>query len=78
MSLGDPTVDAAMAEEHFKSLSASRKGKLGACTRRINENKLLLGPGGNVEEVNEGAALLGRSLDEFVGVHKSVQMLLSE
>ena len=40
--------------------------------------KLLLGPDGNAEEVNEGAALLRRSLDEFVGVHESIQMLLSE
>lgn len=42
MSLDDPTVDAAMSEENFKPLSASRKGRLGACTRRMNEIIALL------------------------------------
>ena len=43
MSLDNPTVDAAMAEEHFKSHSASRKEKLGACTCRMNEIKIVTG-----------------------------------
>lgn len=75
MTLDDPTVNAAMAEENFISLSASTKGRLDVCTRRMNEIKPLLVHGGHVDKVKEGAALFLRSLVGFVGVHGSVQVL---
>ncbi len=56
MEANEVPIDAAEAEERFKSLSASRKGRLGACTRRMNEIKALMETGGNVEKVDESVA----------------------
>ena len=65
-------------EERFKALSASHKGKLGACTRKMNEIKALMETEGNVEKVNESVALFQRSLEDFNEIHESVQTFLSE
>ena len=46
-SLTDPSAAAAAAEDRLKSLCATRRGKLGVCTRKQNEIKTLLVPGGN-------------------------------
>ena len=48
----DPS-EAAAAEDRLKSLCATRRGKLGVCTRKQNEIKALLVPGGNIENVND-------------------------
>ena len=74
----NPPVDAVAAEEKFKSLSASGRGKLGACTRKMNEIKTLLVPGGNVETVNEGVATFKMCLKEFEEMHANVKTLLSD
>lgn len=71
-------IDAAEAEERFQSLSASRKGRLGACTRKMNEIKVLMETGGNVEKVDDSVALFQKTLDEFKETHVSVQTFLSE
>ena len=47
---------ATMAEDILKSLCASRRGKLGVCTRKMNEIKALLEHGGIAESVTEGVA----------------------
>ena len=48
----DPSEAAAAEEDRLKSLCATRRGKLGVCTRKQNEIKALLVPGGNIENVN--------------------------
>ncbi len=44
----------------------------------MNEIKTLMGTKGNVEKVNEYIALFEKSLEDFKGVHDSVQTFLSE
>lgn len=71
-----------MAEEpdkidnEIKTLSAKRRGKLGACTRKLNELKPLLADTGNSERVLRGVEQLKVTLDEFKDAHAAVQMLL--
>lgn len=69
---------AAEAEDLLKTLLASRRGKLGACTRRLNEIKILLVEGGNVDHVNQCVGIFKQAVDEFIRLHQSVQNLLSE
>lgn len=66
------------AEDLLKSLLASRRGKLGVCTRRLNEIKALLVKERNVDYVNECVDIFKQAVDEFTKVHQSVQQLLSE
>lgn len=66
------------AEDMLKSRIASRRGRLGACTRRINEIKALMTDVGNVDKVNDTFEAFKGAVDEFKNAHKSVQELLSE
>jgi len=75
MNADEMTADAG-PEERFKSLRASRKGRLGACTRKMNEDEINK-TAGNVEKVNESVALFQRSLEDFNEIHESVQTFLS-
>lgn len=53
-------------------------GRLGACTREMNEIMALMETRGNAEKVDESVALFQKSLDEFKETHVSVQTFLSE
>lgn len=66
-----------MADDKLKELCATRRGKLGVCTRRMNELKELL-KGGDIEAVDTGIEQLHVALDEFKDVHQSVQVLHEE
>lgn len=44
----------------------------------MNEIKTLMETEGNVEKVNESVALFKKSLEDFKGVHDSIQKFLSE
>ncbi len=68
---------AAEAEKLLKSRIASRRGKLGVCTRKMNEIKVLLVEGGNVEQVDDCMATLLLFISDFKNVHKAVQELLA-
>ena len=73
---GSP-VDSAETEDRIKTLSATRRGKLGVCTRKLNEIKTLLVPGGNVGKVNDEVVSFKRSLDEFNEYQGLVQNILT-
>lgn len=53
-----------IAMESFKSLSASRRGQLGACTRKMNELKALMVDGSNVDKVDELHLEFQKALDQ--------------
>ena len=74
---GEP-VDSAAAEDRLKSLSATRRGKLGVCTRKMNEVQTALVPGGNVKKVDDDVVAFKRSLDEFNEYHAAVQNHLTD
>uniref|UniRef100_A0A3Q3EL87 PiggyBac transposable element-derived protein domain-containing protein n=1 Tax=Labrus bergylta TaxID=56723 RepID=A0A3Q3EL87_9LABR len=63
----------AEAEEMLKALKASRKGKLGACTRKMNEIKALQHDGGCIDDVNKGLKTFHETVAHFNDVHISVQ-----
>ena len=69
---------AAKAEDRLKSLTATRRGKLGVCTRRIHETQALLTEGGNTDDVDKSMHMFKQAVDEFNKVHNSVQELLSQ
>eukprot|EP00063_Salmo_salar_P065884 XP_014040719.1 PREDICTED: uncharacterized protein LOC106593859 [Salmo salar] len=66
------------AEDHLNSLYAARRGKLGACTRKMNEIKVLLVDGGNIETVNESLEAFDAVLNDFKNGHESVLELVTE
>ena len=69
---------AAEAGDHLKSLIATRRGKLGVCTRRIKETKALMAEGGTIDDVDKCMHMFKQAVDEFNNVHDSVQELLSQ
>ena len=75
---GITEMDAAQQRKAFKSLSATRRGKLSHCTRKMNEIKTMMKEGADVDNINEGANEFLRLLDEFKRCHESVQKLLPE
>ncbi len=66
-----------MNEEKFNQLCATRRGKLGMCTRKMNEIREAMNSG-NVEAVSTGLEELNAALNEFRNVHQSAQVLLDE
>lgn len=66
-----------MDEEKFNQLCAMCRGKLGMCTRKMNEIREAMNSG-NVEAVNTGLEELNVALNDFRNVHQSVQVLLDE
>ncbi len=66
-----------MDEEKFNQLCATRRGKLGVCTRKMNEIREAMNSG-NVEAVSTGLEELNVALNDFRNVHQSVQVLLDE
>ena len=69
---------AAEAEDRLGSLIATRRGKLGVCTRRMHETKALLIEGENIDDVDKSMYMFKQAVDEFNKVHIAVQELLSE
>lgn len=68
--MSDTPETATEAEDLLKSRISSRRGRLGACTRKINEIKALMTDVENVDKVNDTF--------EFKNAHKPVQELLSK
>ena len=66
------------AEEQFNSLYAARRGKLGVCTHKMNEIKVILIDGGNIETVNEGLEAFDAVINDFKNAHESVLELVTE
>ena len=62
-----PPLTLAMAEKQYQQIKNNRKGRLAACTRKMNDVKALLEPNGDIEKVNEGVAIFLRSLNELKG-----------
>ena len=62
----------------YKALSATRKGKLSHCTRKMNEIKQMMDEGVDADSVRQGVADFLKVLDEFKKHHVTVQILLSE
>jgi len=46
-----------VVEKSIESLSSMRRGKLGVCTRRMNEVKALLAEGCDVESIKRSAGI---------------------
>ncbi|XP_043965633.1 uncharacterized protein LOC122827096 [Gambusia affinis] len=65
-------------EDRLKVRVLSRRGRLGACTRKINEIKALMTDAGNVDAVNDSVQVFKEAVDEFNNAHKLVEELLSE
>ena len=76
--MSDQPETAAQAEDALKSRIASRRGRLGACTRKTNEIKALLTDAGNVDKVNDALEVFKCAVGEFKHAHESVQELLSK
>ncbi|KAL0151450.1 hypothetical protein M9458_053236 [Cirrhinus mrigala] len=68
---------AAEAERLLNSRIASRRGKLGVCTRKMNEMKALLVEGGNVEQVDDAMTTFLSFIRDFKNVHNAVQEFLT-
>ena len=62
----------------FKVLSATRSGKLGHCTRKMNEIKAMMDAGDCAENVRQSVAEFITMLGEFNMYHTNVQTLLTE
>lgn len=75
-SVSDQNETTANTVDDLKKLSASRRGKLGACTRRMNEIKALLNDPQNVYGVTQGFENFKVALNEFKACHEAVQKLL--
>ena len=61
-----------LTQKHFfkeetllKTLKATRRGKLGSCTRKIYEIKTLLFDGGNVDIAEEGVETFIQAVDDL-------------
>lgn len=65
-------------EQSIASLSSMRRGKLGVCTRRMNEAKALLADGGDVDSIKRSVEAFYAALGEFKTVHKLVQEQLPD
>lgn len=68
----------AEAEKLFKSLSATHRGKLGVCTRKMNDIKALLIADGDMDTVEQLMKDLIKCIDDFKAVHAAVQDLLDD
>lgn len=69
------------AKETVKLLhseKATRRGKLGFCTRQINEIRTLLVENGNIDRVEKNMQVLQQSIEDFKFIHRSVQSLMTE
>lgn len=62
----------------FKTLSATRRAKLGHCTRKMNAIKTMMNEGAGVDKVREGVDEFVKALEEFKMYHVTVQKLLTE
>lgn len=76
--MADEFENAGMDIHNLKSLSASRRGKLGSCTRKMNEIRALVDANEHVETVKEGLDEFKRALNDFKKAHEYVQNLLQE
>ena len=76
-SAAEKSPEAATESEERRSRFASRRGRLGACTRKINEIKALMTDVGNVDKVNDTFEAFKGAVYEFISAHESVQELLS-
>ncbi|XP_035988164.1 uncharacterized protein LOC118560795 [Fundulus heteroclitus] len=66
------------SELSFKALSATRRGKLGQCTRKMNEIKAIMCENVDVEDVKKEVAAFHTILNDFKFCHESTQALLSD
>lgn len=73
-TMTDNESETADAAKLLKSEMATRRGKLGVCTRKINEIKNLLVENGDVEKVNANLEVLLACIRDFNSVHSSVQI----
>ena len=62
----------------LKSEMATRRGKLGVCTRQMNEIRTLLVEDGTIERVERKLEVLSQSIEDLKFIHKSVQSLMNE
>lgn len=67
-----------MGDQNLKTLGASRRGKLGSCTRRMNDIRVLMDANESIETVKESLKEIKRALDDFINANELVQNLLSE
>lgn len=72
------TPETAAGPDLLKERIASRRGRLGACTRKINEIKGLMTDVGNIDEVNVLFEVFKEAVEEFEKAHQMVQEFLSK
>ncbi|XP_013856443.1 uncharacterized protein LOC106512353 [Austrofundulus limnaeus] len=72
------TSETAAVTELLKERIASRRGRLGACTRKINEIKALMTDVRNIDEVNGMFEVFKEAVEEFGKAHLLVQEFLSK
>ena len=65
-------------EPSFQSLSATRRGKLGHCTRRMNELKKMMNENADVTVVKSELNAFKLIIGDFTVCHESAQALLSD
>lgn len=67
-----------MIEQSLKTLTATCGGKLGLCTRKMNETRTLFDAQARIEMIDESVAALRTAMNELSEAHLSVQALLSD
>ena len=67
-----------MADQSLQALIKSRGGKLGVCTRKMNEIKILMDAHADDETINERFDELRRAMNEFYDAHVSAQACMTE
>ena len=64
--------------QDLRALSAMRRGKLGYCTRKMNEIKQRIQYDRNPDDIQERMKEFNGILNEFKALHETVQMLLPD
>ena len=65
-------------KQDLRALSATRRGKLGYCTRKMNEIKQRIQYDRNPDDIQERMKEFNGILNEFKALHETVQMLLPD
>lgn len=66
------------SEMSFKTVSATRCGKLGHCTHKMNEIKSMMSANADAGDVKKEMSDFHKILNDFKLCHESVQTLLSD
>ncbi len=76
--MADESEDASMGDQNVKTFGALRRGKLGSCTRKMNDIRVLMDANESIGTVKERLKEYKRALNDFINANELLQNLLSE